>query len=137
PLREAISLLRQADVFNDIGLALQAAELYGQALTILTAIDNAEWIEYVCMQTSVLHRRRGGAGLAHEWLRRALIVEENKTAPPEIRIQFAALEIQAAPEQAVETIRSLMKRKSSPLEANEVTLAQYFLACAEFKLAGP
>ena len=137
PLREAISLLRQADVFNDIGLALQAAELYGQALTILTAIDNAEWIEYVCMQTSVLHRRRGGAGLAHEWLRRALIVEENKTAPPEIRIQFAALEIQAAPEQAVKTIRSLMKRKSSPLEANEVTLAQYFLACAEFKLAGP
>lgn len=136
PLREAISLLRQADVFNDIGLALQAAELYGDSLSILTELDNADWIRYACMQTSVLHRRRGGAGLAHEWLRRAMLADEGKVAPPEIRIQFAALEIQAAPEQAVKTIRSLMKRKSSPLEANEVTLAQYFMACAEFTLAG-
>ncbi|MGH2621895.1 MAG: BTAD domain-containing putative transcriptional regulator [Anaerolineales bacterium] len=136
PLREAISLLRQADVFNDIGLALQAAELYGQALTILTELDNVEWIRYACMQTSVLHRRRGGAGLAHEWLRRALLADERKIQPPEIRVQFAALEIQAAPQQAMKTIRSVMKRESSPLEANEVTLAQYFLACAEFKLVG-
>jgi two-component SAPR family response regulator len=65
-----------------------------------------------------------------------MLADEGKVAPPEIRIQFAALEIQAAPEQAVKTIRSLMKRKSSPLEANEVTLAQYFMACAEFTLAG-
>lgn len=137
PLREAISLLRQADVFNDIGLALQAAELYGQALSILTALDSVDWIQYVCMQTSVLHRRRSGASLAHEWLRRALLVDENKSAPPEIRIQFAALEIQAAPGQAVKTLRSLLKRKSSPLEASEVTLALYFLACAEFKLSSP
>ncbi|MFV2045208.1 MAG: AAA family ATPase, partial [Anaerolineales bacterium] len=71
PLREAIALLRQADVFNDIGLTLQAAELYRQALDILLELDDVQWIRYGCVQASVLHRRRGGAGVAHEWLKRA------------------------------------------------------------------
>jgi ATP/maltotriose-dependent transcriptional regulator MalT/two-component SAPR family response regulator len=137
PLREAISLLRQADVFNDIGLALQAAELYGEALSILTRLDNADWIRYACTRTSVLHRRRGGAGLAHEWLRRAMLADESKVAPPEIRVQFAALEIQAAPEQAIKTIRGLLKRRATSLEAAQVTLMQYFQAVAELKLAHP
>ncbi|MEK7683104.1 MAG: BTAD domain-containing putative transcriptional regulator, partial [Chloroflexota bacterium] len=133
PLREAISLLRQADVFNDIGLALQSAELYGQAISILTQIENAEWLRYACVQTSVLHRRRGGAGLAHEWLRRALVLDESKEAPPEVRIQLAALEIQPAPEQAIETIRGLRKRRAQRLDASDLTLAHYFQACAELR----
>ncbi len=134
PLREAISLLRQADVFNDIGLALQAAELYGEALSILTRLDNVDWIRYACTQTSVLHRRRGGASLAHEWLRRAMLADDSKVAPAEVRVQFAALEIQAAPEQAIKTIRDLLKRRATSLEAGEVTLVQYFQAVAELRL---
>jgi two-component SAPR family response regulator len=66
-----------------------------------------------------------------------MLADESKVAAPEIRVQFAALEIEAAPEQAIKTIRSLLKRRATSLEAGEVTLVQYFQAVAEVKLAHP
>jgi ATP/maltotriose-dependent transcriptional regulator MalT/two-component SAPR family response regulator len=134
PLREAISLLRQADVFNDLGLALPAAELYRQALDILLELDNIQWIRYGCVQASVLHRRRGGAGMAHEWLKRALVLEDDKKVPSAVRIQLAALETEAAPEQAIRSLRTLIRKGAQSLEAEELTLVYYFMAMAAHKM---
>lgn len=134
PLREAIALLRQADVFNDIGLTLQAAELYRQALDILVEIDDAQWIRYGCVQASVLHRRRGGAGVAHEWLKRAIVVEDGKKPPSSVRIQQAALELQASPEHAIKNLRMLVRKGAQNLEADELTLVYYFLSRAAFEM---
>ena len=88
---EARILLGQADLFNDLDLALQAAELYGLALTLATQLDNTSLIRYGCIQTSVLHRRRGGAGLAHEWLKRAMIVGGSDRPPIPAVVQLAPL----------------------------------------------
>ncbi|MFQ5943177.1 MAG: BTAD domain-containing putative transcriptional regulator [Anaerolineales bacterium] len=132
-LREAIAILRQADVFNDIGLALQSAELYSRALDILMELDVVYWIRYTCVQASILHRRRGGAALAHEWLKRALLVEETKHAPSNIRIQLSALESEASPEQAIKSLRALIRKGARSLEAQELTLVYYFMARAAFK----
>jgi len=134
PLREAIALLRQADVFNDIGLTLQAAELYRQALDILLELDDVQWIRYGCLQASVLHRRRGGAGVAHEWLKRAIVVEDSKKPPSSVRIQQAALELHASPENAIKNLRLLVRKGAQKLEAEQLTLAYYFLARAAFEM---
>ena len=121
PLREAIALLRQADVFNDIGLTFQAAELYRQALDLLLELDDVQWIRYGCVQASVLHRRRGGARVAHEWLKRAIIVDDSKKVPSSVRIQTSALELEAAPDQAIKNLRTLIRKGAQNLEAEELT----------------
>ena len=125
---EARILLGQADLFNDLDLALQAAELYGQALTLATQLDNTSLIRYGCIQTSVLHRRRGGTGLAHEWLKRAMIVGDTDQPPIPAVIQLAALECRAAPENAVATLQRLIESGDGALEASERVLAHFFLA---------
>ena len=130
---EARILLGQADLFNDLDLALQAAELYGQALTLATQLDNISLIRYGCIQTSVLHRRRGGASLAHEWLKRAMVVGESDQPPIPAVIQLAALECRAAPENAVATLQRLIEREDGTLEASERVLAQFFLAQAALR----
>ncbi|GMR10593.1 MAG: hypothetical protein BMS9Abin28_1414 [Anaerolineae bacterium] len=134
PLREAIALLRQADVFNDIGLMLQAAELYRQALDILLELDDIHWIRYGCLQASALHRRRGGAGVAHEWLKRAIVVEDGQKPSSSVRIQQSALELQASPEHAIKNLRMLVRKGAQNLEAEELTLAYYFIARAGFEM---
>lgn len=130
---EARVLLGQADVFNDLGLALQAAELYGHGLTLATQLDNVPLIRYGCVQTSALHRRRGGASLAHEWLKRAVATTEGGEPTISAIIQMAALECEAAPDHATNTLRELLEGKDGALEASERVLAQYFLAKAAFK----
>jgi DNA-binding SARP family transcriptional activator len=125
---EARILLGQADLFNDLDLALQAAELYGQALTQATQLDNLSLIRYGCVQTSVLHRRRGGTSLAHEWLKRAMVIGDvDRPAVPAV-IQLAALECEAAPENAVDTLQRLLESGDGTLEASERVLAHLFLA---------
>lgn len=134
PLREAIALLRQADVFSDIGLTLQAAELYRQSLDILLEVDDVHWIRYGCVQASVLHRRHGGAGVAHEWLKRAIVVGSSKKVPSSVRIQKSALELEAAPEQAIKNLRTLVRKGKQNLEPEELTQVYFFLARAAFEI---
>jgi two-component SAPR family response regulator len=134
PLREAIALLRQADVFNDIGLTLQAAELYRQSLDILLEVDDVQWIRYGCVQASVLHRRRGGAGVSNEWLKRAIVVDDSKKVPSSVRIQRSALELKAAPDRAIKNLRTLVRKGAQNLEAVELTQVYYFLARAAFEM---
>jgi LuxR family maltose regulon positive regulatory protein len=129
PKRESIVLFGQADLFSDLDLALQAAELYGQGLAIATRIDDRSLVEYGCVQTSVLHRRRGGAGLANEWLKRALAIRSGKASTPPIEIQMAALECAAAPRNAIARLQTALDQGG--LDASERTQALFFLSKAQ------
>ena len=130
PYREAVVLFGQADLFSDLDLALQAAELYAQGLALATQLDNAALLRYGCVQSSVLHRRRGGASLAHEWLRRALSLSDGASAPPGPEIQLAALEAAANPAGARQRLERLMEGRSAQLDAAEHTQILHFRARA-------
>lgn len=125
---EATILFGQADLFSDMDMALQAAELYGQGLNIATEIDNINLIQYGCLQTAALHRRRGGANLAYEWLKRAMSLSEDGTQPLDVHIQMAAIDSGTQPRRAVENMHALMDDYS--LSASETTLLHTFLAHA-------
>ncbi len=137
PASEANTLLGQADLFNDLGMPLQAAELYGEALTIATQLDNVLLIQYGCIQTSVLHRRRGGIGLAREWLKRAMALQDRGSASVPTALQLAALECTAAPAQARDTLLKLLKGSDGNLEAGERVLAHYYRSKSALKLDDP
>ncbi|NIS82166.1 MAG: tetratricopeptide repeat protein, partial [Anaerolineales bacterium] len=130
PPREIRILFGQADLFADLDLALQAAELYGQGLNLAIQIEDLYLIRYGCVRTSVLHRRRSGSGLAHEWLRRAITLED-VVPPPEIVIQMASLEASVKPVQARQTLEKLLD--DNALDAENTTLALYFIARAELE----
>jgi DNA-binding SARP family transcriptional activator len=127
PIMETNILYGQADLFSDLDLALQAAEIYGQALTISTEIDHPELIRYGCVQTSVLHRRRESLSLANQWLARAL--EINEVSDPEApeQIQLAAIEANVHPEKALETL-SRFDDDTGVSDVYVKTLAKYFIA---------
>jgi LuxR family maltose regulon positive regulatory protein len=129
PAREATILFGQADLFSDLDLALQAAELYGEGLNLAIQIDNIDLIRYGCIRTSMLHRRRGGSGLAHEWMKRAMALDEGDTYPPMLRIQLACLEAAVKPKQAMESLQQLIKEVAN-LDAEAVTYIRYYLARA-------
>ncbi len=90
---EAQVFLGQADLFNDLGLVRQSAELYGAAVDILSRVNELEWTRYACIQTSILHRRNGGIRTAQEWLTRALELDRSQSDAPRLRVQVAALEL--------------------------------------------
>jgi ATP/maltotriose-dependent transcriptional regulator MalT/DNA-binding SARP family transcriptional activator len=129
---EALILFGQADLFNDLGLPLQAAELYGQGLRIATQLNNRELIRYGCVQTSVMHRRRGTGDLPHQWLKRAVALGGGEVESPDVRIQLAALEMSTSPERTQEVLGELLKSDESGLDANQRTLSNYFLAKAYY-----
>jgi ATP/maltotriose-dependent transcriptional regulator MalT/DNA-binding SARP family transcriptional activator len=129
PAREANILFGQADLFADLDLALQAAELYGEGLNLATQLDNLGLIRYGCIRTSILHRRKGGTALAHEWLGRAIELGEESVPLSTESIQLCALEAFAKPERAKERLAKLVKTQDS-LEASDRTLALYFQARA-------
>ena len=125
---EATILFGQADLFSDMDMALQAAELYGQGLNIATEIDHLALIQYGCLQTSALHRRRGGINLAYEWLKRAISLTEDAEKPVDVQIQMGALDAHSQPARAIENLTALLQNKG--LGAAEKTLLYCFLAHA-------
>jgi ATP/maltotriose-dependent transcriptional regulator MalT len=128
PAKETLILLGQADLFNDLGLAMQAAELYGQALRIATQLDSKGTIRYGCLQTSVLHRRRGSGDLPHQWLKRAIELGGEKHQSIDYQIQLAALEMRSVPDQAQKVLTKLITELEGKLNVSQKTLALYFLA---------
>jgi DNA-binding SARP family transcriptional activator len=134
PVREANILYGQADIFNDLGLALQAAELYAQGLMVATSLENDRLIRYGAMQTSVLHRRRGGNTLGMEWIKRAMEHSRGKMLTDEIQIQLGALETVASPQSACERLSKLLEKSGHKLNASETTLARFFLALSQYVL---
>jgi LuxR family maltose regulon positive regulatory protein len=131
-VREALILFGQADLFNDLNLPLQAAELYGQGLRIATQVEDRELIRYGCVQTSVLHRRRGSGDLPHQWLKRAVALGGGEIEAPEVQIQLAALEMSTSPSRSQEVLKDLIENEKTRLAANQKTLALYFLAKAYY-----
>jgi DNA-binding SARP family transcriptional activator len=117
----------QADLFSDLDLALQAAELYGQGLTISTEIDDPNWIRYGCVQTSVLHRRRESFALANQWLARAIELEEAGKPDASIQIQLAAIEAHVHPEKSLETLSKFLSDEDQT-DVYLNPLAKYFMA---------
>ncbi len=133
PPQEALILFGQADLFNDLNLALQAAELYGLGLDIAIHLDDFQHIRYGCVQTSVLHRRRGGSSLAHDWLRRAMNLEKTSDLTPEILIQLAALESMVRPQQAVMKLKSIVSMENE-VDVGIITLGLYFQSRAQYAI---
>lgn len=131
PIMQTIILFGQADVFSDLDLALQAAELYGQGLSIATEIDNEELIRYGCVQTSVLHRRRESYSLANQWLARAVELEAKGETDPSVRVQLAAVEAHIHPDKSIETLKKL-DADQEITDALLRTLMRYFLARAHY-----
>ncbi len=127
---EAWILLGQADIFNDIGLAVQAADLYGQVLRIATSIDNLPLIRLGCLRTSILHRRGASYRIAREWIRRASEVETSM-ASSSLVIEQAALSMKADPGNAKQMLVDLLD-SDERLEADGEVLAQFFLASASY-----
>ncbi|HMK09812.1 MAG TPA: BTAD domain-containing putative transcriptional regulator, partial [Anaerolineales bacterium] len=144
-LREAVILYGMADVYCDVGLAIQAAELYGEALSVSTRIDSTPWIIYGCVRTAALYRRRRLPAVAREWLKRgrhlaglhrpvdALAVEEAFVlAMTEADEAAAALDrmLAAPPEEMESTVRAQawVARSRCALAAGDLGQARRKLA---------
>jgi LuxR family maltose regulon positive regulatory protein len=130
---EAFILFGQADLFSDLNLALQAAELYGQALSVAIQLDDPGWIRYGCVQTSVLHRRRGGYSLANEWLSRAVSLDEQGSLSPMVQVQLGALEVEVRPGYVKDSMELLLAEEAK-LDASWKTKAYYIRTKAELLL---
>jgi ATP/maltotriose-dependent transcriptional regulator MalT/DNA-binding SARP family transcriptional activator len=124
---EAMVLLGEADLFSDLGLAYQAGELYGAALTLATQIDRSDLIAYGCVQTATLHRRSGTPAVASEWLKRAAIAMGRAEASVAHSLEMAALEMVVAPAKSARRLRRL--NEASPgLAPAERARVLYWLA---------
>lgn len=122
-LREAIILYGMADVYNDVGLAIQAAELYGEGLSVATRIDSAPWIIYGCMRTSALYRRRGLPTVAKEWVRRARHLAGSRHPGDELAVEEAYVDIASRPQTALEVLATVLAQPDGELESAVVTRA--------------
>lgn len=127
---EAVVFFGQGDVFNDLGLVIQAAECYGRGLALAAEMENLSLQEYGFVQTSVLHRRWRRRDIAYTWLRRAVLLREAEDVSITVRLQMAALEAQDNPPNAIQSLESIL---STPdLEAQHQVLAHLFMAQALF-----
>lgn len=134
---EVSVLYGQADLFNDLNLALQAAELYAQGLSLATREERQSLMRFGCIRTAVLHRRRGGNSLALEWVKRAMELTDEGSPLPSIQIQVAAVEAKASPQGALSRLNLLLESSSDRLDASEMALALYFKAAAEYLAGDP
>jgi DNA-binding SARP family transcriptional activator len=124
PSRESLMLLGFAEVFADLGLNLQSADLLGEMLDIATRIDHADLISLGCIGTSILHRRALGFRLANEWLARA----GNLDVTPHQRmleIQRGALLSHSNPDKAADRLWVIVNNAEG-LSSQELTLGWYF-----------
>ena len=129
---EALVLLGQADVFNDLNQTYQAAELYGRALEVSTKLGDAALTAQICLTTSVLHRRHGSASVANEWLKRASELAPDQRMTAKVRLQMAALEMNVSPANAIQTALEVL-REGRPDKADEV-FGHYCMAVSSFNL---
>lgn len=128
---EARVLFGQADVFSDLGLPYQAAELYAQGLRIAIQLNSAELLAYGYLQTSVLHRRCGTSRLPLAWFERAReLADDPQDESCVLSIQLAALTLPASAENSQSRLLELLERQPSALDADQKTLALYFLGRA-------
>jgi LuxR family transcriptional regulator, maltose regulon positive regulatory protein len=131
PVLETYVLLGQADIFNDAGMAMQAAQLYGEALGIAARTENRRLLVYGCLQTAVLYRRRGNLSVANEWMKRAIQHHESGVRNPSLEIQLAVLEVMVAPQNGARSLKRLLRTAQSRLSGEDEVIALTFLARAQ------
>jgi LuxR family transcriptional regulator, maltose regulon positive regulatory protein len=136
-LREANILFGQGDLFNDVGMARQAAELYGEGLSIATRLENSTLLHFGCIQTCVLYRRRGSAAIAHEWMKRGVEFSLSGRHPASTTIQIAALELSASPSKAADSLLSLLSDKGLHLSGEEQAVSWLLLAKSDMQSVRP
>ena len=127
---EGLILYGQADVFSDAGMALPAAQLYGEGLAIAARIENPFLLRYGCIQTSALYRRRGNLAVSNEWIRRVIEHEEPGSRSGATSVQLAGLELAAAPRNAITSLNRILGESSRGMAGEEEVLANVFLASA-------
>jgi DNA-binding SARP family transcriptional activator len=129
PIYQAAILYGQADLFSDLGLHFQAAELYAQGLRLVTPLNHLDFLSYGYVQTSVLHRRCGTEKLPLEWLKRAKSLDSYGDRPSAVvEIQIAAAKMESSSSEAREALLGFLHQPRVDLHAHERTLLLYFLA---------
>jgi len=129
---EAYILLGQADVFCDLGMAMQSAQAYEEALAIAMRLENRQLIEYGCLRTAVLYRRRGNIIVGKDWLQRVLEVEERTARRSRTAIELAALEVSSAPRNAISSLMRILKAHVPGVSGEDEVAARLHLARAHF-----
>ena len=128
--RQTLILYSQADLFCDLGLHYQAAELYDQGLRLATSLDHLEFIHYGFVQTGALHRRCKTGRLPLEWLERASNLDRHGDPPVAVAIQSAAVSIASSPLEAERRLTELLQFPKTKLPAHERALILHLLARA-------
>jgi DNA-binding SARP family transcriptional activator len=123
-------LYGQADLFCDLGLPHQAAELYDRALRLAIQMDHPGLINYGYIQTAALHRRSGTAGLPLEWLNRAAKSDQPDEEPVNVAIQRAAIDTKDMPGKAIQRLLALLDGPETALQSHQRTLTLYFFSAA-------
>jgi ATP/maltotriose-dependent transcriptional regulator MalT/DNA-binding SARP family transcriptional activator len=116
-LREAMILYGMADVYNDVGLPIQAAELYGEGLSVVTRIDSRSWVVYGCVRTAALYRRRGLPDVSREWLKRARHLTGPQPRSNMLAVEEALALVQSQPmaaQQYLDEILALPEHEVEP-----------------------
>jgi LuxR family maltose regulon positive regulatory protein len=131
-LREAVILYGMADVYNDVGMAIQAAELYGEGLSVATRIDSTPWIVYGCLRTSTLYRRRGLPEVSREWLKRARHLTGPGRRHDGLAVEEALVEGGRRPVEALGKLAGLIALPEGEVEST--VRAAAYLAMARCRL---
>ncbi len=122
---EGLILLSQADLFNDLGLAVQAAELYDQGI-LRSSQAKALWlVRYGCLLVCSLHRKQGKLESAAAWLHRAIAVESGRSQWSDIQVETAALLSADDPGQAILRLQSVLSETEWKLTSAERARAMY------------
>ncbi len=124
---EGVILLSQADLFNDLGLPIQAAELYDQGI-LRSSQAKALWlVRYGCLLACSLHRKQGRLETAAAWLHRAIAVESGRTLWSDLQVETAALLSADDPGQAILRLQPVLAETEWKLTTAERARAMYQL----------
>ena len=124
---EGLILLSQADLFNDLGLAVQAAELYDQGILRSSQARGLWLVRCGCLLVCSLHRKQGKLETAAAWLHRAVAVESGRTQWSDIEVEMAALLSADDPGQSILRLQRVLSETEWKLTAAERARAMYQL----------
>lgn len=131
PVREAQAMFSQADLFCDLRLYRQAAEVYELALDLASASGDTEPLAFGCLRIAVLHRRAGNPALAEAWLARSEGFT-GRTGPNHIGValQRAILQVLDSPQESGAILAELIAGKYGSLDVYDLVLARFALSYA-------
>jgi LuxR family maltose regulon positive regulatory protein len=131
-VREAAICFGQAELFTDLRMSLQAAEVCEVGLEVASKAEDPVWLAYGCMCSAILHRRAGGYRLANEWLRRGSDLGQGALST-QLQIQSAAIVSNSDPGRSVGVLRQVVNEQPETLDAQQEALCWYFLSAAHLR----